>query len=268
MLTKSELNAELNAINAARKDLANVTAKNAVARASEIGNVPTEGGIERSMLLLYFTLGVIARKDGKDAETDKVFAAYLASYYRQDVPKPRREPSPSRKDTVLQNFMKFYNCGKDMPYDTYPIIARVLAERSMPIQLRGALVNKIREKFPKVAPTAKQLAAFFEEASDDNADGQKDRWTFDWEMKALCASILKRVSPDYDNAAKLMACLGDKDKASAVRIFGEIEHLAVELRALFDSTKKQMADRKPIMDRVAKLPRRDSNVVPMRKRAA
>lgn len=262
-MTKAQLQAELASVEATRKDVADVTFKTAVARAAQIGNVPTEAGIQRSMLMLYWTLGVQARKAGKDIDLALVYDGYFASYYRQDVDRPRKLPTDDSKATARQNFAKFYNFGKDVAWNSYPAVARVLAERNMPINLRGAMVNKIKDAHKDKAPTDKELAAFFE----PKPEGEKEPYTPDADLKAFCSSIMRRA--DVEEYGEMIKALRAKDQAAALAIFGEIQHLALELRAMLSSTPKETAKRKPLAETIAKLPRKHgNNVVPMRRKAA
>ena len=261
MLTKKQLEAELASIEATRKDTIGVTLKTAAAKASEIGNVPTEGGVERSMLMLHWWLGTLARKNGTDADLPVVFDNWYAAYYRQNVPRPREEPSKDRKDTLRQNYAKFYNFGKELPWNTYAAVARVLAERNKNVPQRGGIVNKIKDAHPKTAPTPKELEAFFAEKPKAT-----DEYTPDTELKALCSAVMRFVN--MDDHPGLIAALKNKELAQYARLFGELQHTALELRLLIGGeSKKQVEKRKPIAAAIAKLPRKGDNVVAI-KRAA
>lgn len=180
---KFDLGADIKSVNDALKHLPAFTLDNAEAAFRKMADIPSAEGMQRNIMLGMWRLGTLAKAAGKPFSPDKALSAYESVFYRQDVPTPRAVPSDGTLKKNRSAYSAFGKAAAEVPYDTFPVIARILAARNMDLTTRSGTLSRIRKEHDKVAPSAKVLESFFkskEEATDDR--------TVEADISAACSS--------------------------------------------------------------------------------
>ena len=234
----------------------------AAKQAHNIADVPSQSGVERTILLHLWNCGVAAKASKKPfgvAEAKAVVKAFNDHYYRDQGALTRAMPAKLTMDSKREACVKFFTVGKEHK-DSASMVARTLAERNMNMSKRGTKILSLAEKFKDGAPSTDDLEAAF-------VPRKVDPKAYDWrgDLRGFCKSVQRRMDrKDFDQLQD--AIQSNKAKREAI-IFAQMQRLAIELRGLVENeTDKNRKERATLAAAVAKLP--TTNVVPLRQKAA
>jgi hypothetical protein len=205
------------AANAALKEMKSVTLKSAPQIAARIADVPTEGGIQRSLSALAFAVGRDARKHNIDGyKFDDIFTAYATRFYVND----RKMPSDASLKGYRSRYNAFCEAGQ-MPYDATAIVRSVMAERDVNLAWRAGAVRTMLEAFKDKAPTAKAIAEALERGDDEGGGN----------VTTPAAKLKRFVSSGITLASdsEVIAHLADSQKLAAT--YRPIFELCAQVRA-------------------------------------
>jgi hypothetical protein len=202
---------------AALNEVKGVTLKTAPQFAEKIADVPTEGGIQRSLAALAFNVGIAAKKAKlANYKFDDVYNAYAAKFYVND----RKMPSDGSLKGYRSRYNAFCEAGQ-MPYDATAIVRSVMAERDVNLAWRAGAVRTMLEAFKDKAPTAKAIAEALERGDDE---GGGNVTTPTAKLKRFVSSGITLA-----NDSEVIAHLADSQKLAAT--YRPIFELCAQVRA-------------------------------------
>jgi hypothetical protein len=196
---------DLTDANEALKEVKGVTLKNAPAMAAKIADVPTEGGIQRSLSALAFATGQAARKAKMEGyKFDDIFTSYATAFYVKD----RKMPTEGSLKGYRSRYNAFCEAGQ-MPYDATSIVREVLAVRDVNLAWRAGAVRDLLAKFKSHAPKATEVADAL--AREEGEGGGGEGRTPSQKVKTFVSA---GITLSNDEAVK--AHLADSVKLAAI----------------------------------------------------
>ena len=215
-------------------------------KARELGNTPSEGGVQLQLAILAFAGAQKAAKTkAKWDFNTAVFCPFAANYYGAGKGGKREELKGFRADgkhekdstalTVLRGYNHFATAGA-LPYDVKPVALAILSDQrigQMPISRKGAMLSKLIADAKGVPPKASVVAEAIEEAIPAENKGGKGKVDAVRLIKGLAASA-DRIA----KSGKFWTALNrlDNDKASTALV--NAMHFLTIARGAVDSAKR------------------------------
>lgn len=214
--------------------------------AADLGNTPSEGGVQLQIAVLAFVGAQKAAKAKAKWDFNKdVFVPFAANYYRKGLGGKREELKGFRADgkhdkdstamTVLRGYNHFATAGA-LPYDVKPVALAILSDQrigQLPISRKGALLTKLVTDAKGAPPKPSVVADAIEELIPAENKGGRGKVDAVAKIKGLAAAADRLAK-----SGKFWTALNrlDNDKASAALV--NAMHFLSIARGAVDTNKR------------------------------
>lgn len=202
-------------------ELRKLDSKAMLARAAELGNTPSHGGIQRTVALMAFTAAQTAKRGGAEAfDFAPYFKAFAVNYYDGSAPN-RKKPTEGSLKVLGSTYDAFATAGM-MKYNAKPIIVKVLSALDMGMPARAKVVRDLVKAYPDECPSDAALV---------KAMAGKGNQTTTYSPVARAKAMLASATTADEDAAFVAAI---RKTPKAPKLFAALLKASVELVNLLD----------------------------------